>query len=259
MCSTRVRYFDGFCRAYPGVNHSWIFHVQEERELPELNCPFLTKNLLRQHCTRRIRRIDPSTVLHDQGRETRLSSERLLLCDGLRPHLPLAPGCDHSKNPAGLDFLQPAQCAFADDLAVAVLSFRDLMTALAHAFQTVRIIRNAVGCNMAVKDVNLCQNGYQITVRTLVKLQVVKCAKYVGTTIGPDGHIHRWHGTSEKFIQRVLKITSLPKAWSSDRAKNECIHQESGGEIVSLISQYFCFFTGVLRIHVRTWKRYSQS
>ena len=38
------------------------------------------------------------------------------------------------RNPAGLDFLQPAQCAYADDLAVAAVSFRCLMTALASAF-----------------------------------------------------------------------------------------------------------------------------
>ena len=41
------------------------------------------------------------------------------------------------RNPAGLDFLQPAQCAYADDLAVAALSFRDLMTALALAVHSV--------------------------------------------------------------------------------------------------------------------------
>ena len=38
---------------------------------------------------------------------------------------------------ATLDFLQPAQCAYADGLAVAAPSFRDLMTALALAFQSV--------------------------------------------------------------------------------------------------------------------------
>ena len=41
------------------------------------------------------------------------------------------------RNLAGLDFLQPTQCAYADDLAVAAPSFRDLMTALAPAFHSV--------------------------------------------------------------------------------------------------------------------------
>ena len=41
------------------------------------------------------------------------------------------------RNLAGLDFLQPVPCAFADDLAVAAPSFRCLMTASGPAFQTV--------------------------------------------------------------------------------------------------------------------------
>ena len=40
-------------------------------------------------------------------------------------------------DPAGPDFLQPTQCAYADDLTVAALSFRCSMIALALAFQTV--------------------------------------------------------------------------------------------------------------------------
>ena len=59
------------------------------------------------------------------------------------------------RNPAGLDFLQPVPCVYGDDLAVAAPSSQGLMTALALAFQTVDRISNAVGCNMAVKDVNL--------------------------------------------------------------------------------------------------------
>ena len=41
------------------------------------------------------------------------------------------------RNPAGLDFLQAAQCSYADDLAVAAPSLGCLTTALAPAFQTV--------------------------------------------------------------------------------------------------------------------------
>ena len=36
-----------------------------------------------------------------------------------------------------LDFLQPAQCTYADDFAVAASSFRDVMIALAPAFHSV--------------------------------------------------------------------------------------------------------------------------
>ena len=39
------------------------------------------------------------------------------------------------RNCAVLDFVQPAQCANTDDVAVAALSFWGLMTTLAVAFQ----------------------------------------------------------------------------------------------------------------------------
>ena len=32
-----------FAAAYPGVNHSWIFHVQEKTELPEFICRVLRR------------------------------------------------------------------------------------------------------------------------------------------------------------------------------------------------------------------------
>ena len=56
---------------------------------------------------------------------------------------PLSRSSDGSKKKLlqgtsdGLDFLQPGQCAYADDLAVAALSFRGVMTALAPAFRFV--------------------------------------------------------------------------------------------------------------------------
>ena len=67
-----------------------------------------------------------------------------------------------TRNPAGVDFLQLAQCAYANDLAVTASSFRELMAALAPEFQTVDQIvglnvttRNAVGYNAAMIHVNL--------------------------------------------------------------------------------------------------------
>ena len=39
-------------------------------------------------------------------------------------------------------------------------------------------------------------------------MQIVRFAKYVGTMIGPDGHIDRWTAPRKKFIQRVLKISA---------------------------------------------------
>ena len=44
------------------------------------------------------------------------------------------------------------------------------------------------------------------------EMQVVRFAKYVGTMIGPDGHIHRWTTLRKKFIQCVLKINASTKS-----------------------------------------------
>ena len=44
------------------------------------------------------------------------------------------------NNPDKMDFLQPAQCACADDLAVASSSFGELIFALALAFRSVDYI-----------------------------------------------------------------------------------------------------------------------
>ena len=43
-------------------------------------------------------------------------------------------------------------------------------------------------------------------------MQVVRYARYVGTMIGPDGHIHRWTAPRKNFIQRVLKINASTKS-----------------------------------------------
>ena len=88
-----------FAAAYPCVNHSWIFHVPEKTEVPKFICRFLQKNLLRVRCTCGICRNAPWTIPHGQGCEARLSCERIPICDGLKPHLSLAPGRDHSQEP----------------------------------------------------------------------------------------------------------------------------------------------------------------
>ena len=118
-------------------NHSWIFHVLEKTELPEFICRFL-------------RRIyyDITTRVELAG----MTRGQFFMARGVRQGCPasgflFAMAFDTifrwlqdaiiPRNADGLDFLQPAQCAYADDLAVAAPSFRDSMTALAPAFQTV--------------------------------------------------------------------------------------------------------------------------
>ena len=103
------------------------------------------------------------------------------------------------KNPDNLDFLQPAQCAYADDLAVASSSYRDVMSALAPAFRSVDYI---AGLNLNYRT--CCWVQYDTeereSLRTWIsqncekfsEMQNVRHAKYVGTMIGPDGYLYRW-------------------------------------------------------------------
>ena len=125
-----------FAAAYSSVNHSWIFHVLDKKDLPEFIC-------------RSLRRIfyDSTTAVEFAG----MTRGQFLMARSVRQGCPasgflFAMAFDpifrwlqdaiSPRNPASLDFLQPAQFTFADDLAVAALSFRGL-TALAPAFQTV--------------------------------------------------------------------------------------------------------------------------
>ena len=103
------------------------------------------------------------------------------------------------RNPDGMDFLQPTQCAYADDLAVAASSFRGLMTVLAPTFHSVDHI---AGLNLNYRKccwVHYGSEGRESLSHWLSdnceefrEMQVVRHAKHVGSVIGPDGHIHRW-------------------------------------------------------------------
>ena len=103
------------------------------------------------------------------------------------------------RNPKNLDFLQPVQCAFADDLAVASSLFRELMSALAPAFRSVDYI---AGLNFNYRKCCWVQYGNEEheSLRTWIsenceefrEMQIVRHAKYVGTMIGPDGYLPRW-------------------------------------------------------------------
>ena len=76
------------------------------------------------------------------------------------------------RNPRNLEFLQLVQNAYADELAVAASSFRDLMTALAPAFRSMDhftglnlYYRKCSWCKMVVKNVSPYCVGRQIIVR----------------------------------------------------------------------------------------------
>ena len=127
------------------------------------------------------------------------------------------------RNPDNLEFLQPAQCAYADDLAVASLSFRGLMTALAPASRSVDYI---AGLDLNYRKCCWVQCGTEEreSLRTWIsencegfrEMQIVRHAKYVGTMIGPDGYLHRWSAPRKNSYNSCWKSMLLPRAWLSD-------------------------------------------
>ena len=60
------------------------------------------------------------------------------------------------RNVDNLEFLQPAQCAYADDLANASSSFRELMLVLAPAFRSIDCI---AGLNLTYRKCCWVQHG----------------------------------------------------------------------------------------------------
>ena len=80
------------------------------------------------------------------------------------------------------------------------------MTALAPAFQ---IMDHIAGLNLnhrkqyGTQRCEISINWLSDNCEDFREMQVVKYAKYVGTMIGLDGHIHRWTAPRKKIIQRV--------------------------------------------------------
>ena len=119
-----------FAAAYPSVNHSWIFSVIENTGLTVL-CRFL-----RSIYSDSITHVEYNSLwpgVYDKVVQ-RVVSFFAMAFDPIFRWLQesIIP-----RNPDNLEFWQPAQCAYADDLAVASSSFRELMTALAPAFRSV--------------------------------------------------------------------------------------------------------------------------
>ena len=188
-----------FAAAYPSVNHSWILSVLEKTVLLGFIC----------RCLRSM--YNDSTTHVEFAGATRC---QFLMARGVRQGCPasgflFAVAFDpifrwlqetvFPRNLDNLDFLQPAQCAYGDDFAVAASSFRGLMAALAPAFHSVDHI---AGLNLTYLKCCWVQYGTEGRVslwhwlsencEEFREMQIVRHAKYVGTMIGPDGHIHRW-------------------------------------------------------------------
>ena len=103
------------------VNHSWIFRVLEKAELPEFICRFVG----RFYC-------DSTTHVEFAGGQFLMArgvrqgchASGFLLAMASDPIFRWLQDAIIPRNPTGLDFLQPAPCAFADDFAAAASSLR---------------------------------------------------------------------------------------------------------------------------------------
>ena len=74
------------------------------------------------------------------------------------------------------------------------------------------------------------------------EMKVAKYAKYVGTMIGPEGHVHRW---------------TAPRKNRAESPKDQCLRKKFGGELVRF--KNLCPFGIVSNwIHFRTWRSNSQ-
>ena len=130
---------------------------------------------------------------------TRLFCERLPFCNGFLTRL-------FPRSVDNLEFLQSAQCANADDLAVASSSFRDLMVALAPACRCIDYI---AGFYLNFRKCCRVQYGNEEhdSLRTCIsenceefhEMKIVRHAKYVGRR---HGHFHRWTAARKKFNVR---------------------------------------------------------
>ena len=93
------------------------------------------------------------------------------------------------------------------------------MTALAPSFHSVDHIaglnlnyRNCCWVHYGSEGREYLLGWLSDTCEEFHEMQTVRHAKYVGTMIDRDGHIHRWTAPRKNFIQRVFKINSSTRS-----------------------------------------------
>ena len=129
-----------FAAAYPSVNHSWIFSVLEHTGLPDFFCRFL-RSIYRDSITHvEFAGAERGQFLMARGVRQGCPASGFLFAMAFDPIFRWLQESIFPRNVDNLEFLQPAQCAYADDLAVASSSFRELMLALAPAFRSIDYI-----------------------------------------------------------------------------------------------------------------------
>ena len=208
-----------FAAVYHSVKHTWILSVIEETEL----LGFIGR-FLRSMYHDSITHVEFAGATRGRFRMARgvrqgCPASGFLFAMAFDPIFRWLQEAVVPRNPHNLDFLQPAQCACADDVAVAAPSFRNLMTAVSPAFQSVD---NTAGLNLKYRKCCWVQYGTEArdslcswtseNCGELREMQIVKHAKNIGTMIGPDGYLHRWTAPRKKIIQRVMKINASTKS-----------------------------------------------
>ena len=187
-----------FACAYPSVNHTWIFKV-----LAKAGLPVFIREFLYMIYSNSVTDVEFASKTRGQ----------FVMARGVRQGCP-ASGCLFvmAFDPTLPDFLQPAPCAYADDFAVAALSFRTLMPALSPAFETVDSVAglnlNHRQCCWVQYGSDSCQDlldWFSAHCEEFREMKIAKHAKYVGTVIGPDGHLHRWTAPRKSSLRDKRK------------------------------------------------------
>ena len=171
-----------FVAAYPSVDHSWILTATEKTELHV----FLSAASFKVFTTTAPRMWNSREATRGQ----------FLMARGVRQGCPasgfiFAMAFDpffrwvqETVFPGGLDnldFLQPAQCAYADDFAVAASSFRGLMAVLAPAFHSVYHI---AGLNLNYRKCCWVQNDTEGR-ESLCHWISENCGEFRASALGP--------------------------------------------------------------------------
>ena len=113
-----------FAAAYPSVNHSWIFSVIEDSGLPAFLCRF-QRSIYRDSITHvEFAGAEGGEFLRTRRVRQGCPASGFLFAMAFDPIFRWLQESTVPKNPDNLKFMQPAQCAYEDDLAVASLSFR---------------------------------------------------------------------------------------------------------------------------------------
>ena len=200
-----------FAAAYSSVNHSWIFDVFNQTELPDFMCRFL-----RTICYDSTTHVEFATMTRGQFHMARgvrqgCPASGVLFAMTFDPIFRWLQNAVIPRSPSGLYFLQPVQCAYADDFAIVATPFRRLFTALVPAFQAMDSVAGLALNYRKCCGVHNGSEGSEIPLEWL-SVHCPDFAKYEGTMIGPEGSIHRWTAPRKKFVQRVLKIKASTKS-----------------------------------------------